>query len=164
MTVYLGAGHLPPLFAYLEKRYARIEEVPDYKGEAAGYEKLLGVLERVQMDLYYPALLDKAAYLLIAINKGHFFSNGNKRLALVVSTVFLDLNKKQLKANSKEDYKLLLGRLFPEYQRWSDFTEFTATDFATYHLSIIIAESGALAIEHDDLKSRVKEFFVAATE
>jgi len=164
MTTYLEKGHLPPLFAYLEKRYARVEEVPDYRGEAIGYEKLLGVLERVRMDTYYPDLLDKAAYLLIAINKGHFFSNGNKRLALVTTTVFLDINERRLRESSKKDYKLLLGQLFPEYQEWSDFAEFTSTDFATYHLSIVIAESGALNIEYDDLKVRVRRFFAEATE
>ena len=78
MTVYLEEVQLPQLFSYLQERYARVEEVPDYKGEAIGYEKLLGVLERVRMDLFYPDLLDKATYLLVSINKGHFFSNGNK--------------------------------------------------------------------------------------
>ena len=161
MIAYLDKEHLPPLFVYLQKRYARIEEVPDYQGEP-GYERLLGVLERVQMDLYYRDLLDKAAYLIIAINKGHFFSNGNKRLALVATTVFLDLNKKALQESSKEEYRHLLERLFPEYKTLNDFPEFTSTDFATYHLSIVIAESGALGIEHDDLKLRVKRFFEEA--
>ena len=116
------------------------------------------------MDLFYPDLLDKATYLLVSINKGHFFSNGNKRLALVVATVFLDFNERHLKAITKEAYRAILERLFPEYQGWSDFSEFTSTDFATYHLSIIIADSGALHIEHDDLKSRVKLFFSEAIE
>lgn len=163
MVIYLNKEHLQPLFGYLQKRYARIEEVPDYENEKLGYEKLLGVLERVRMELYYPDLLDKATYLLIAINKGHFFSNGNKRLALVVATTFLTLNDTQLKEDSKEDYKSLLESLFPEYTNWTDFPEFTSTDFATYHLSIVIAESGALGIEHDDLKGRVKKFFERAS-
>ena len=164
MYIYLDKEQLPPLFVYLAERYARIEEVPSYQDETIGFGKLLGVLEGVRMDTYYPDTLDKAGYLLIQINKGHFFSNGNKRLALVVATVFLDLNGKRLKSLSKEEYQALLGRLFPEYKDWSDFPEFSSTDFATYHLSIIIADSGTFNIDHDDLKARVKAFFAEATE
>ena len=164
MHIYLDKEHLPPLFVYLAERYARIEEVPSYLDETMGYEKLVGVLERVRMDVYYPDTLDKAAYLLIQINKGRFFSNGNKRLALVVATVFLDLNGKRLKSLSKEGYRTLLEKLFPEYKDWSDYPEFSSTDFATYHLSIMIADSGTFNIDHDDLKVRIKTFFVEATE
>src|SRR3989344_9058203 len=144
MHIYLDKEQLPPLFVYLAERYARIEDVPSYQDETTGFAKLLGVLEGVRMDIYYPDTLDKAGYLLIQINKGHFFSNGNKRLALVIATVFLDFNERHLKAITKEAYRAILERLFPEYQGWSDFSEFTSTDFATYHLSIIIADSGAL--------------------
>jgi death-on-curing family protein len=164
MSTYLEKEQLPPLFAYLAERYAKLEEVPSYSDERIGYGKILGVLEGVRMDVYYPDVLDKAAYLLIQINKGHFFSNGNKRLALVVATVFLDINGKHLKDLPKEEYRTLLTRLFPEYKDWSDFPDFSSTDFATYHLSIIIADSGTLGIAHDDLKTRVKAFFTEATE
>ncbi len=164
MHIYLNKEQLPPLFVYLAERYARIEEVPSYQEETIGFEKLLGVLEGVRMDTYYPDTLDKTTYLLLQINKGHFFSNGNKRLALVVATVFLDLNGKKLKALPKEEYQALLQRLFPEYKTWSDFPEFSSTDFATYHLSIVIADSGTFNITHDDLKNRVKTFFAGATE
>ena len=164
MYTYLSEEYRPPLFGYLAERYAKIEEVPNYKDERTGYEKLLAVLEQARADTYYPELFDKVGYLLIQINKGHFFSNGNKRLALVATTVFLDINGKHLKALSKEEYRSLLGRLFPEYKDWSDFPDFSSTDFATYHLSIIIADSGTFGIVHDDLKMRVKAFFTEATE
>ncbi len=164
MFTYLERDQLPPLFSYLAERYARIEEVPSYEEETIGFEKLLGVLERVRMDAFYPETLDKAGYLLIQINKGHFFSNGNKRLALVLATAFLDLNGKRLKNLSKEEYRILLEGLFPEYKDWSDFADFSSTDFATYHLSIMIADSGTFNIEHDNLKVRIKTFFTKATE
>jgi|SRR3989344_3471945 len=164
MFTYLSEEFLPPLFEYLAERYAKIEEVPSYKDERTGYEKLLSVLDQARADTYYPELFDKAAYLLIQINKGHFFSNGNKRLALVATTVFLDINGKHLKSLPKGEYQTLLARLFPEYKDWSDFPEFSSTDFATYHLSIIIADSGTFSIDHDELKARVKSFFLEATE
>jgi len=110
------------------------------------------------MDRYYPTLLDKATHLLLSVNKGHFFSNGNKRLALVVTTTFLTLNERHLKENSKEAYRELLASLFPEHAECTDFPEFTPTDFATYNLSIVIADSGAYNIEYDSLKKRVHTF------
>ena len=158
MFNYLADEHLDPIFDFVSKRYGRQEEVPIYRENKDGIAKLLGVLERARMGIYYPTLLDKATHLLLSINKGHFFSNGNKRLALVVTTTFLTINDKHLEENSKESYKELLASLFPEHRECTDFQEFTATDFATYNLSIIIADSGTYSIEYDVLKQRVRAF------
>lgn len=158
MFSYLADEHLDPIFSFVAERYGRQEEVPVYRDNLDGIAKLLGVLERARMDLYYPTLLDKATHLLLSINKGHFFSNGNKRLALVVTTTFLTVNGKHLKEGSKELYRKLLASLFPEHTECSDFPEFTPTDFATYNLSIIIADSGTYNIEYDFLKERTRTF------
>ena len=158
MTTYLADSELDSVFSFVAQRYGRQEEVPVYRDSADGIAKLLGVLERAQMDAYYPTLLDKATHLLLSINKGHFFSNGNKRLALVVTTTFLTLNDKHLEENSKDSYKALLAELFPEHTECMDFPDFTATDFATYNLSIIIADSGTYGIAYDVLKVRVHSF------
>ena len=158
MFSYLTNEHLESVFSFVAERYGRQEEVPVYRENSDGVAKLLGVLERARMDAYYPTLLDKATHLLLSINKGHFFSNGNKRLALVVTTTFLTLNNRYLKENSKEEYKILLANLFPEHTDCSDFPDFTSTDFATYNLSIIIADSGTYGIEYDSLKERTHSF------
>lgn len=158
MFSYLADEHLDPIFSFVAERYGRQEEVPVYRDNSDGIAKLLGVLERARMDSYYPTLLDKATHLLLSVNKGHFFSNGNKRLALVVTTTFLTINEKHLKENPKEVYRDLLASLFPEHRECTDFPEFTATDFATYNLSIIIADSGSYSIEYDNLKKRVRAF------
>lgn len=146
------------IFPLVSSRYGRIEEVPNYKNEQGGMLQLLGVLERVRNDNYYPSLLEKATYLLVAINKGHFFSNGNKRLALVVTIYFLVFNTKDLKDESKEFYSKLIDKIFPEREDCEDFPDFSGSDYAMYHLSIIIAMSGALGISFDDLKKRVSLF------
>lgn len=163
MIRYLIDESLEAIFVFVGERYAKLEEVPAYRNEP-GFDKLCGVLERSCSDVYYPSLLDKAGYLLIGINKGHFFSNGNKRLALVVMTTFLRLNDLRLKRSDKSWYRAMLWGLFPEYTHWEDFEEFTSTDFATYHLSIMIAESGVYGISHDELKRRVLVFLEKATE
>ena len=158
MFNYLSNEHLDTLFDFVAERYGRQEEVPIYRDNRDGIAKLLGVLERARMDRYYPTLLDKATHILLSINEGHFFSNGNKRLALVVTTTFLTINEKHLKETQKEVYRELLTSLFPEHKEYSDFPEFTPTDFATYNLSIIIADSGTYHIEYDSLKMRVHSF------
>jgi prophage maintenance system killer protein len=164
MISYLSREHLNEVFAYIAKHYSRIEEVPDYISEKTGIEKLCGVLEHAYSDIYYPTVLDKAVHLLVQINKGHFFSNGNKRLALVVTTTFLGRNGFHIKSLEKTDFKDILSNLFPEHTDWKDYSDFTATDFATYHMSIIIAESGMYNIEFDVLKLRVKDFLSIAME
>ncbi|TFD78258.1 type II toxin-antitoxin system death-on-curing family toxin [Cryobacterium fucosi] len=51
----------------------------------------------------YPGLHDKAAALLIAINNDHPLSDGNKRLAWIVTKGFLALNGHHLAAGSAAD-------------------------------------------------------------
>lgn len=164
MIHYLTDENLDPIFDFVGTRYSRQEEVPAYRENKEGIAKLLGVLERARMDTYYPDLLDKATHLLLSINEGHFFSNGNKRLALVTTTAFLAINAKTLKTSSKDTYRALLASLFPEHSEFVDFPEFTSTDFATYNLSIIIADSGAYHIEYGVLKARVRAFLAEATD
>ena len=48
----------------------------------------------------YPGLVDKAAALFIAINNDHPRSDGNKRLAWIVTKTFLALNGHHLAAGS----------------------------------------------------------------
>lgn len=163
MTQYLTVQGLDSIFEFVQERYAKIEEVPAYKDEP-GFEKFCGVLVQVQSDNYYPTVFDKAVYLVLNINKGHFFSNGNKRLALVIMISFLAINGFGLRAESKEWYRNTLEDLFPEYKQWEDFDEFTSTDFATYNLSIMIADSGVYGITHDELKRRITAFLEESTE
>src|SRR3989338_7247081 len=99
--LYFTEESLGNAFLEVETHYAKREEVPQYKNETPGMGKLLGVLEKARMDIYYPSLLDKATYLFVAINKGHFFSNGNKRLALVIALGFLALNERRLRSFSR---------------------------------------------------------------
>ena len=163
---YVSEQHLTDIiFPFVSERYGKIEEVPDYKNDTEGMSQLLGVLERTQNDTYYPSLLEKATYLITAINKGHFFGNGNKRLSLVTVVTFLILNSKALKDEVKIFYTDLLCKIFPEHiGTWEDFPEFSGTDYAMYHLSIQIAKSGEVGVEYDELKKRVLTFFEESVE
>jgi len=50
------------------------------------------VLEFVQNDLYYPDFVSKLSYLVFRFCSGHFFNDGNKRIALTLGTYFLHKN------------------------------------------------------------------------
>ncbi len=50
-------------------------------------------LDFVQNDLYYPTFADKLTYLMYRFCSGHFFNDGNKRIALTLGTYFLHKNK-----------------------------------------------------------------------
>lgn len=50
------------------------------------------ILDFVQNDLYYPDFVSKLTYLVFRFCTGHFFSDGNKRIALTLGTYFLHRN------------------------------------------------------------------------
>jgi len=50
------------------------------------------VLDFVQNDLYYPDFVSKLSYLVFRFCSGHFFCDGNKRVALTLGTYFLHKN------------------------------------------------------------------------
>ena len=54
--------------------------------------QLESILEHIQNDLYYPNFEDKLTHLFYAVNKGHTFSDGNKRSSIALSTYFLEVN------------------------------------------------------------------------
>jgi len=51
------------------------------------------VLDFVQNNLYYPSFSDKLSYLMFGFCTGHFFNDGNKRIALTLGAYFLFKNK-----------------------------------------------------------------------
>ena len=50
------------------------------------------VLDFVQNDMYYPDFVSKLSYLVFRFCSGHFFNDGNKRIALTLGVYFLHKN------------------------------------------------------------------------
>lgn len=50
---------------------------------------LESALEFIKNDTYYPTFEEKLCHLFWSINKNHIFEDGNKRLAITVSVMFL---------------------------------------------------------------------------
>ena len=53
---------------------------------------ILLMLDNVQNDLYYPTFANKLTYLMYRFCSGHFFNDGNKRIALTLGAYFLHKN------------------------------------------------------------------------
>lgn len=49
-------------------------------------------LDFIQNDEYYPTFTDKLTYLVFRFCSGHFFNDGNKRIALTLGAYFLHKN------------------------------------------------------------------------
>ena len=122
-----------------------------------------GCLERVKWD-YVQGIIPKATQLFICMNKGHYFGNGNKRLALVTLLSFLLENGYGLRGNLDEgEFAEQLEKLFPDFEDFEDEDDFTSTEFAYYNLTIIVADSGKYNYSHDELKEKVRKFLEYST-
>ena len=62
----------------------------DYGIINIGY--LESALEHIQNDDYYPTFEEKLTHLFFCVCEFHCFADGNKRLAITLSTLFLLLN------------------------------------------------------------------------
>ena len=53
---------------------------------------ILATLTFIQSDMYYPTFTEKLSYLVFKFCSGHYFNDGNKRIALTLGTYFLHKN------------------------------------------------------------------------
>lgn len=85
-------------FIYITPEQARIthKKTIQYSGggtlEEFDFEKLESVLYNIQNDDWYPTFVDKLTHLFFCTCQFHSFADGNKRLAITLSTLFLLLN------------------------------------------------------------------------
>lgn len=49
-------------------------------------------IDFVQNGIYYPKFVDKLSYIVFRFCSGHFFNDGNRRIALMLGTYFLHKN------------------------------------------------------------------------
>lgn len=85
-------------FIYITPEQAKIthEKTIQYSGggtlEELDFGKLESVLYNIQNDDWYPTFVDKLTHLFFCTCQFHSFADGNKRLAITLSTMFLLLN------------------------------------------------------------------------
>lgn len=86
------------------------EPIPDFSTRFPNIlESCLATpFQRFAKKPLYKGLVSKAAILFYLMIKNHPFQNGNKRIAMTTLFVFLYLNKKWLKVDSKELYNFAM--------------------------------------------------------
>jgi prophage maintenance system killer protein len=94
ISIYPSAAFIKQLHEYLIEVY-REELQPKHIEPGYTYEGLIdGVAERIAFDKSYEGkpyrhFLERVAYCLYHLNRGHPFSDGNKRTSLLVAYYFL---------------------------------------------------------------------------
>ncbi len=53
---------------------------------------LESIIEHIQNDDYYPSFEEKLTHLVFAVNKGHCFTDGNKRTSIALGAFLLEVN------------------------------------------------------------------------
>lgn len=155
---YLDESDILLSFNLIYEEYDKKDDrVPNYLKEKRGLDHLVKILERSQMH-YYPTMIDKVAFLFTGINQGHYFSNGNKRLAIVIAITFLIKNNRMIRKYQKATFKKKLKQLFPEVNKIEDDKSFTPLDLVFYNLALFVANHDEYKLSHDDVRERVKEF------
>lgn len=96
---YLSFDQIKVIYNLFFKRFKEMEEpIPEWS--FINNEKIRYLVEIPQNHFYgievYKAIEDKAAAIFYHINKGHIFQNGNKRLSIACTVVFLILNGYEL--------------------------------------------------------------------
>lgn len=71
--------------------------------------RIIGTLQQIQNDDYYPDIEDKVTHIFFALNKNHCFTDGNKRIALAACIAFLTYN----------GYLFILSRFTSEMENYS---------------------------------------------
>lgn len=119
---------------------------------------ILATLDFIQNDMYYPSLADKLTYLVFRFCSGHYFNDGNKRIALTLGAYFLHKNgfywhavifMRQLEsivyhvAASSID-KDLLQRIITSFMEGKDYDEELKIDIAN------AMSQGKLGIKGED--------------
>lgn len=128
------------IFPFVYEELADVEQAPSYEQEANGIRELTKVLTLVQQDSFYPTFHAKAAYLLCSIAGSQYFSNGNKRLAVVTLFTFLALNQPKARLLNKEELQALLAQSFPRHT-WEENASIK-NDHALflYNLTLVIGD------------------------
>ncbi len=155
------------IFPLIEKdiKYPVDEQIPSYETEPKAVEQLLGTIQ-LSSEAYYPSLEEKAAYIFTSIAKGHFFINGNKRLAVVTVLLFFwdnDCRAHMLQIEAEKTCLDLINTIFPEVvdidKILEESRDLNMLQQFLYLISFIAVESERYGYDFNILKSKVKQFF-----
>jgi death-on-curing family protein len=137
--------------------YVSKEEVPDYDLEQFGIDEYFSLIDRLKNDTFYPDFFSKATGLFLYLNTSHYFSNGNKRLAVFSMLSFLQNNGFEIKRYSKQEFQNIMVNIF-KCDAYEDYDNFSNMDFAMYNFAIITAQFNKNNVDFDTAKAQVNGF------
>lgn len=136
--------------------YVSADEIPKYDDQPDKIDDYFALIDRLKNDTYYPDIFSKAAALFLNVN-GHYFTNGNKRLAVFSMTFFLESNNWKPAEMNKNTFEEIINRIFGEHEL-EDYENFSPTDFAMYNIALITATFNRNGVEFDEGKRRTEQF------
>ncbi|WP_372364861.1 type II toxin-antitoxin system death-on-curing family toxin [Candidatus Uabimicrobium sp. HlEnr_7] len=132
------------------------EVTPHYLTNKRGITRLESILVQIQTN-YYKGFFEKASFLFISINRGHLFTNGNKRLALTLLLNFIYINDYKFKGLTEKTYRKWFETNFPQY-KISNRKFKRVYGWAMYNMNKAVASDTEYGFE--ELKSKVNEFIM----
>ncbi len=136
--------------------YISDEEIPRYDDQPEKIDDYFSLIDRLKNDTYYPDIYAKAAALLLNVN-GHYFANGNKRLAVFSMTYFLESNGLTPTELTKDEFDDIITEIFGQHEL-EDYENFSPTDYAMYNLALITAQFNLNNVDFDEGKAQVERF------
>lgn len=151
------------VFPYIYKQLTSTEPSAQYEQEQNGLDELNKVLHLVESDTFYPSFEDKGAYLLCSIAGSQYFSNGNKRLGVIVLMLFLIINDVELRTLTVSEYQKILADSFPRHT-WEDNASIReGNPLFLYNLAIVIGDRNKWdeGTDFSALKQKAAKMFAA---
>ncbi len=110
-------------FQAVKQLYKFNEPLPEFHTRYA--QKLEAILSIPETEVFgretHPTLVEKAACYLYYIIKNHPFLNGNKRVAVIATYVFLRLNDHELTASWEDIYDFAISISQPSTNHEKEF-------------------------------------------
>ncbi len=147
-THYLSKDHFEIICTELQSYFLKQKDPPPNYAHTY-FDKLDSVISIPQktfsgVDLY-PSIFEKAACYLYFINKFHPFNNGNKRISIVATFVFLKLNDLDFIVNEEIMYSFAIKVTNSHKKQDEEFAEVVefikqhtiSSDFLTRLMSLM---------------------------
>lgn len=86
---------MPLIYFDIEYGIRAHDKVLEISGGINGIKdlgNLESIIEHIQNDDYYPSFEEKITHLVYAVNKGHCFTDGNKRTSIALGALLLEIN------------------------------------------------------------------------
>lgn len=73
---------------HAQKTHDKIIEISGGIQGAIDLGRLDSIIDQIKNDDYYPEFEDKLTHLVYSVNKGHCFTDGNKRTSIALGAFF----------------------------------------------------------------------------